>query len=75
MASRRLLFVVNDTGFFVSHRLPVAFAAREAGFEVHLAALDTGGVETVGALASPITRSRWIGPGSIRCAIFGSCCS
>jgi glycosyltransferase involved in cell wall biosynthesis len=45
----RLLFIVNDTGFFVSHRLPVAVAAREAGFEIDLAALDTGGLEKVRA--------------------------
>lgn len=26
--NRRLLFVVNDSSFFVSHRLPIALAAR-----------------------------------------------
>lgn len=36
----RLLFVVNESYFFYSHRLPVARAAREAGFEVHVAAPD-----------------------------------
>jgi glycosyltransferase involved in cell wall biosynthesis len=45
----RLLFVVNDTAFFVSHRLPLAVAAREAGFALDLAALDTGGLEEVRA--------------------------
>ncbi|MDQ2891397.1 MAG: glycosyltransferase family 4 protein [Gemmatimonadota bacterium] len=35
--SRRLLFVVNDAGFFVSHRILVALAARDAGFDVHVA--------------------------------------
>lgn len=40
--SKRLFFVVNDTAFFVSHRLPLAVEAREAGFDVHLAALDDG---------------------------------
>jgi glycosyltransferase involved in cell wall biosynthesis len=49
MAGRRLLFVVNDTAFFVSHRLPVAVAAQEAGFEIELAALDSGGLEDVRA--------------------------
>jgi glycosyltransferase involved in cell wall biosynthesis len=49
MAGRRLLFVVNDTTFFTSHRLPVAVAAREAGFEVALAALDTGRLEQIRA--------------------------
>jgi glycosyltransferase involved in cell wall biosynthesis len=33
----RLLFVVNEAYFFVSHRLAIARAARDAGFEVHLA--------------------------------------
>ncbi|MGH6944026.1 MAG: glycosyltransferase family 4 protein [Geminicoccaceae bacterium] len=36
------MFVINDTAFFVSHRLPLALGAQEAGFEVHLAALDAG---------------------------------
>lgn len=34
----RLLFVVNADWFFVSHRLPLARACREAGFEVGLCA-------------------------------------
>jgi glycosyltransferase involved in cell wall biosynthesis len=34
---KRLLLIVNDAGFFISHRLPVALAARRAGFEVHVA--------------------------------------
>lgn len=33
----RLLFVVNDADFFVSHRLAIAVAAREQGAEVHVA--------------------------------------
>lgn len=33
----RLLFVVNSARFFLSHRLDLARAAREAGFEVHVA--------------------------------------
>ena len=49
MARRRLLFVVNDTTFFVSHRLALAVAAREAGFEIDLAALDSGGLDEVRA--------------------------
>lgn len=34
---KRLLFVVNAPAFFISHRLPVAEGARQAGFEVHVA--------------------------------------
>ncbi len=36
-ACARLLFVLNDAPFFISHRLPLALAARDAGFEVHVA--------------------------------------
>lgn len=33
----RLLYVVTEDWYFVSHRLPMARAARDAGFEVHVA--------------------------------------
>jgi len=33
----KLLYVVNIPRFFVSHRLPLALAARKAGFDVHVA--------------------------------------
>lgn len=32
----RLLFVVNNAAFFVSHRLPIALRARERGYDVRL---------------------------------------
>lgn len=38
----RLLFVVNADWFFLSHRLPIALAAKEQGYEVHVAAGDSG---------------------------------
>jgi glycosyltransferase involved in cell wall biosynthesis len=34
----RLLYVVNAAWFFLSHRLPLAQAARLAGYDVHIAA-------------------------------------
>jgi glycosyltransferase involved in cell wall biosynthesis len=34
----RLLFIVNTSHFFISHRLPLAVAASEAGFDVHVGA-------------------------------------
>jgi glycosyltransferase involved in cell wall biosynthesis len=34
---KKLLFVANHAGFFISHRLPLAIAAREAGWDVHIA--------------------------------------
>src|SRR5271163_4982254 len=33
----RLLYGVSEDWYFVSHRLPMARAARDAGFEVHVA--------------------------------------
>ena len=33
----RLLYLVNIPRFFLTHRLPLALAAREAGYEVHVA--------------------------------------
>jgi glycosyltransferase involved in cell wall biosynthesis len=35
--AQRLLFLVNDAGFFLSHRLPLALAARAQGYDVHVA--------------------------------------
>lgn len=36
LTARRLLFVVNDAAFFLSHRLSLALGARAAGFDVHI---------------------------------------
>ena len=37
---RRLLFMVNNPAFFLSHRLPLAVAAQRAGYQVHVATMD-----------------------------------
>lgn len=37
MINKKLLFVVNDDWFFISHRLPIAIKAKELGFDVHVA--------------------------------------
>lgn len=39
-SSAKILFVVNEPYFFVSHRLPLACAALREGYEVHVAAPD-----------------------------------
>jgi glycosyltransferase involved in cell wall biosynthesis len=41
MPAPRLLYLVTEDWYFVSHRLPMARAARDAGFEVHVAARVT----------------------------------
>ena len=43
MIQPRLLMVLNDAPFFITHRLPVALAARDAGFEVHIATPNDDG--------------------------------
>jgi len=42
MREKKILIVVNVDWFFLSHRLPIALAAKKAGFEVTIAAADTG---------------------------------
>ena len=49
MTGPRLLFVFNDAGFFLSHRLPVARAARQAGFDVHVATPPSAAAERIAA--------------------------
>lgn len=43
----RLLFLVNNPAFFLSHRLPVALAAKKAGYEVHVATMDGPSVPVI----------------------------
>lgn len=33
---RRLAYLVTEDWYFLSHRLPMAFAAQRAGYEVHV---------------------------------------
>jgi len=52
--ARRVVYLVTEDWYFISHRLPMARAAREAGFEVHVAtrldrhrtAIEAGGFHT-----------------------------
>jgi glycosyltransferase involved in cell wall biosynthesis len=48
-AKRRLLYVVTEDWAFLSHRLPMARAAREAGFEVHVATRISDGEAAIEA--------------------------
>ena len=51
----RLLYLVNIPRFFVTHRLPLAEAVREAGYEVHVAAAgnDETNAERIRAAGFP----------------------
>ncbi|MDR3504200.1 MAG: glycosyltransferase family 4 protein [Legionella sp.] len=62
MSERRLLFIVNDAAFFISHRLPLAIGAKENGFEVHVATPDDDAsvqIKNAGLIfhAIPLSRS------------------
>ena len=51
----RLLYVVTEDWYFLSHRLPMARAARDAGFEVHVATRVVDGrakIEAEGFMAT-----------------------
>ena len=37
MGSARIIYLVTEDWYFISHRLPMARAARDAGYEVHVA--------------------------------------
>jgi glycosyltransferase involved in cell wall biosynthesis len=49
----RLLFVINDAPFFLSHRLPAAEAARAAGLDVHVATPPSPAVERIREFGFP----------------------
>ncbi len=60
--SKILLFVVNTPEFFVSHRLPVAEAAKAAGYDVHVASAPGEAIAKIQAVglqhhAIPFARS------------------
>jgi len=57
----KLMFVVNTDKFFMSHRLPIALAAIQKGFEVHVAAgltNCTDRMRSLGLIIHPLTLDR-----------------
>lgn len=66
---KKNFFVVNDPDFFLSHRLPIATAAREAGCTVHVATgagkavakIKSVGLVNVGHPISPLSRKTCCG--------------
>lgn len=56
---RKLLFVVNELGFFLSHRIPIAIEAVRLGYEVHVAYGELGAGELGRLNAIPVT-PHWI---------------
>lgn len=67
---RRVVFVINHVAFFVSHRLPIALAARARGWSVALvtgqagsAAMEPAAEATLAAAGIPHTRTRFTASG------------
>lgn len=61
MKARRLLIVVNVDWFFLSHRLPVALGALQAGYEVHVATTltqNSAALEAHGFVVHPLEVDR-----------------
>lgn len=61
LKAKTILFVVNAPEFFLSHRLPIALAAREAGCEVHVATADGDAVRLIqrlGLVHHPVAIAR-----------------
>src|SRR6516165_9060321 len=59
--SPRLLYVVTEDWYFLSHRLPMARAARAAGFEVHVATNvgeDAADIRAEGFILHPLRFAR-----------------
>ena len=54
--SRRLLLLVNVDWFFLSHRLPIALGAVDAGYDVHVACGDSGRCSEIEALGLKVHR-------------------
>ncbi|GAA5444417.1 N,N'-diacetylbacillosaminyl-diphospho-undecaprenol alpha-1,3-N-acetylgalactosaminyltransferase [Microbulbifer sp. NBRC 101763] len=59
---KRLLFVVNDAAFFISHRLPIALNAKRYGYEVSIASMPGPAVDEIvkygfAHFELPLTRS------------------
>jgi len=57
----RLLYVVTEDWFFLSHRLPMARAAKAAGFEVHVATNVADGAAAIaseGFVLHPVSFAR-----------------
>lgn len=49
MNQNKLFIVVNVDWFFLSHRLPVALAAKDAGWDVTIVTIDTGKLKDIEA--------------------------
>ncbi len=59
MAMARLLYLASEDWYFLSHRLPMARAARDAGYEVHVATRVANGGAAIEAEGFQLHRLTW----------------
>ena len=45
--NEKLLFLITEDWYFLSHRLPLALACKEKGYEVHIGCKDTGKIDEI----------------------------
>ena len=45
--NEKLLFLVTEDWYFLSHRLPLALACKEKGYEVYIGCKDTGKIDEI----------------------------
>ena len=45
--NKKLLFLVTEDWYFLSHRLPLALVCKENGYEVYVACKDTGKIDEI----------------------------
>ncbi|MGH6683529.1 MAG: glycosyltransferase family 4 protein [Pseudolabrys sp.] len=73
MTTQKILYLVSEDWYFVSHRLPMARAARDAGYEVHVATRvgdSAGRIESEGFHLHPIQwRRGGMNPFRFLCAV------
>ena len=58
-AAPRLVYLVTEDWYFLSHRLPMAKAAQQAGYEVHVLTNLTGHERAIAELGFEVHPVRW----------------
>ena len=58
-AAPRLVYLVTEDWYFLSHRLPMARAAQEAGYDVHVLTNVTGHERAIAALGFRVHPVEW----------------
>ena len=44
--NKKILYIVSDANFFLSHRIDIALMAKKNGYEIHLASIQSNSLKT-----------------------------